>query len=128
MSPNERAALAKAIELADDEPLREDGAPAALRFERVWVKILGMLQQNWAGILTTPDGETKIYFFDDHGGIFDSVVVRDHASAERALIRNCFERFGHKHAEFLSCPGPSFYWNSHPGGMIYSSGKYWIPE
>jgi integrase len=54
------------------------------------------------------------------------------SNAERKALEhnNVSKRvwFGHKHAEFLCCPGPSFHWDSHPGGKIYSSGKYWIPE
>lgn len=96
-------------------------------FDRVWVKIIGMLQQNWAGIHEEHD-KSVIYFFDDHGGIFDRIDVKTTRSAEQALLRNGFELFQSHHAEFLTRPGPRFRWSRHPNGNIYSSGRYWIPE
>lgn len=100
---------------------------AQINFDHVWVKIIGMLQQNWAGIHASPD-KAVIYFFDDHAGIFDRIEVKTKQSAEQALVRNGFELFQSRHAEFLSKPGPRFHLSQHPNGNIYSSGRYWIPE
>lgn len=122
-----RAALRSTPKLSPNAQGQKNDMLVPVGFDQVWVKIIGMLQQNWAGIHDAPD-KAVIYFFDDHGGIFDQIEVKTALSAEQALLRNGFELFQPRHAEFLTQPGPSFSWSRHPNGNIYSSGRYWIPE
>ena len=51
-----------------------------------WVKIVEMLQQNWALIDDLPDGQVRVYFISDASGVFDemrSAARRDETAAYR---------------------------------------------
>ena len=100
-----------------------------IRSEIFWVKIIAMLQQNWASIEVMPDGCYCVYFFDDHGAVFDKLNYPDKTRAVNALRRNGFDQYTDEHhGSFLSRPGPSFHWGSHSNGPIYSSGRFWIGD
>ena len=122
----DRAAVAPVLAEGDARPW----PPSAdfPQFSAVWIKILGMLQQVWAGIQADPNGCARVCFFDDHGEIFDCLDFQCINAAEAGLRRNGFKRFDSKHAEFISLPGPVYRWNRSGGNRIYSSGRYWIPD
>ncbi len=108
-----------------------------------WVKVLGMLQHNWAVISENDSGTSTVYFFHDGGttknltgydyravrgmiAIVDSLEFPDRRSAVQQLSENRFSRL-------VDHPGP---WEgkepkgkifdareSEPG--IYSTKGYW---
>lgn len=99
-----------------------------IRSRDFWVKVVEMLQQNWA--LIDEDTDSKgctVYFVGDLGGVFDRMRFNDGAEARAALTRNGFDRFaGDCHLEsFLAPPEPPFFKGYHPSGEIYSSGQFW---
>lgn len=105
------------------------GTPFEVKSGRFWVKVIGMLEQNWASIESDENGDVAIIFFDDNGKIFDAILSSDAAAAKAALRRNGFAPFEEgDFGKFLSPPGPRFEWGSHPNGRIYSSGRYWLGE
>ena len=56
-----------------------------------YVKIVGMLQQNWAIIKL---GEkTQIIFVNDPGDVFDIIEVKDQETAHDKLMLNGFRKF-----------------------------------
>lgn len=91
-----------------------------------WVKVIEMLQQNWALIDTTENG-CILFFVHDLSGVFDRIEFDSVREAELALRRNGFRRFSEdkRFAEFLAVPEPPFFEDEHPNGPIYSSGQYW---
>ncbi len=109
-----------------------------------WVKVLGMLQHNWALIEEDSNGVTTIYFFHDGGmtlgssgyrlseirsrcAVVDSLTFPNREDALQALDRNSFLRLNES-------PGP--WMNEYPKGHfydarateegIYSRSGYWI--
>ena len=99
-----------------------------IRSKKFWVKIIGMLQQNWASIEDIVDGDCCVYFFDDHGAVFDKLSYPDKARAMNALRRNEFQPYSDEHhGSFLLQPGPVFRWGDHLN-PIYSSGRFWIGD
>jgi hypothetical protein len=100
-----------------------------------WVKIVGMLQQNWALVHSESENVT-IYFIHDHVGlyahddgseIFDALDYATQADAEAALVKNGFKQFedGTSFPPNLAPPKAPFFLGAHPNGKIYSSGQYW---
>ena len=108
-----------------------------------WVKVLGMLSQNWALIDSMPDGTACAYFFQDGAdsalrgkyrlsqlrnriGFIDSIHFPSIERARFALRFNGFDRL-------VDNPGPwveerpegVVYDARTPEGAIYSSGRYW---
>jgi hypothetical protein len=69
-----------------------DGAEVAIRSCDYWIKVVGMLQQNWALIDDEREACT-VYFLDDVGGVFDRISFASVAEAESGLDRNRFTRF-----------------------------------
>jgi hypothetical protein len=100
----------------------------AIRSSDFWVKIVEMLQQNWAVIEPYEDG-IRIYFINDVGGVFDEIPFSSEQVASDALARNGFRRFlDHPDLQsFLRPPSPPFRRTAHPNGPIYSSGRFWRP-
>ena len=92
-----------------------------------WVKVVGMLQQNWALVDPAASGTADVYFVDDGGGVFDQIAFPNADSAFAALARNGFARLiEDTHLQsFLSPPAGPYQERSHPSGRIYSSGRYW---
>jgi len=92
----------------------------------LWVKIVEMLQQNWASVELTDSGPL-VHFISDASEVFDEIPFADIPSAKAALTRNGFKRFSDSPQlqEFLSPPKPPFKRGRHPNGRIYSSGRYW---
>ncbi len=93
-----------------------------------WVKVVEMLQQNWALIEEKPDGGVCVYFIGDTSGVFDELSFPSADDAIAALRRNGFKHFAddEKLQSFLRPPEPPFHRQPHPNGPIYSSGRYWV--
>jgi len=95
--------------------------PMEIRSRDFWVKVVEMLQQNWA--LIDEDADAKgctVYFIDDLGRVFDRMRFGDLAQAQEGLDRNGFDRFADE--EFLAPPEPPFVDRPRP---IYSTGEFW---
>lgn len=93
-----------------------------------WVKVVDMLQQNWALVDDIPERkEATAYFIHDQSGVFDRLPFRDRGQAERALERNGFRRYltDAQLQSFLRPPEPPFTEGVHSNGKIYSSGRFW---
>lgn len=92
----------------------------------LWVKVIEMLQQNWASIEPAEEN-VEIFFITDTSQIFDRLTFDSVADAEAALARNGFRRFADAPdlQRFLRAPGPPFTEGTHPNGPIYSSGRFW---
>jgi hypothetical protein len=98
-----------------------------IRGDDLWVKVVEMLQQNWATIEPEPSGGVHVYFVSDTGGIFDKMSFGSKAEAVAGLTRNGFRRFADAPdlQSFLRPPQTPFSLGRHPNGPIYSSGRYW---
>jgi hypothetical protein len=102
-------------------------APLSIRGDDLWVKVVEMLQQNWAAIESSESKGARVYFISDTGGVFDEMAFGSEAEAIAGLTRNGFRRFADAPdlQSFLHAPEPPFPPGSHPNGPIYSSGRYW---
>ena len=95
--------------------------------KKVWVKVIGMLQQNWAFVEKRPKN-FMIHFFDDHKEIFDQLEFETIDIASAGLIKNGFEPV-FIHEGFIQTLNDDanfkiasdFDWRK-----TYSSGKYWV--
>ncbi len=91
-----------------------------------WVKVVGMLQQNWALIECDDAGAWRIYVLTDTSGVFDELSFDDHDGARDALFRNGFRRLKDDPSlGFLQPPAAPFARHPHPNGPIYSPGRFW---
>lgn len=98
----------------------------------LWYKVTGMLAQNWAMVAAHPandrgTSQVRIYFFNDHGRVFDTLDYSDTAHAERAMEFNDFTRL-ENNPEFEEIAGlPSFPLtrSALDARPVYSSGEYW---
>ena len=91
-----------------------------------WIKVVDMLQHNWA--LIEPEGsKVTIYFLHDLGGVFDELTYSSLREAQAALRLNGFRRYDEdpRFAKMCARPEPPFRRAQHPNGPIYSSGRYW---
>lgn len=95
--------------------------------QRLWVKVLGMLQQNWCVIEDGQAGAVELVFFDDHGDVFDHLPAANLHAAQAALQANGFS-WMREYSSFYqasgvpSLPLPRAREQSRP---VYSSGEYW---
>ena len=95
--------------------------------EKVWVKVLGMLQQNWAFVEKRPE-IFMIHFFDDHKEIFDQLEFKTNDLAVAGLIKNGFEPSS-IHEGFIQTLNYDANFKiayDFDRRKTYSSGKYWI--
>lgn len=99
----------------------------AIRSADFWVKVVEMLQQNWALIDIEVGGSAHVFFISDRSGVFDEMVLPSAEAAERALDTNGFQRFAAsaEMQSFLRPPPAPFRRAGHPNGLIYSSGRFW---
>lgn len=106
--------------------MRINREEVAIESRDYWVKVVEMLQQNWALIDGRQSG-ARVWFVDDGSGVFDSIDFASIRDAEVALSRNGFQRFADdpELQEFLAAPPPPFHQSAHPNGPIYSSGRFW---
>lgn len=111
------------------EPIRNRFEPVALEIPKlpVWFKVTGMLQQNWAVIYAPEQQQSTIYFFDDHGCVFDLLESTDTVTAARGLRLNGFMPLSEQ-PEFRDIAGePRFpLTKGRSTRPVYSSGEYWI--
>lgn len=91
-----------------------------------WVKVVEMLQQNWALIEDETPG-VRVYFISDTSGVFDEIAFPSASSAKEALGKNGFRRLADSAdlQSFLRPPSAPFRRSAHPNGPIYSSGRFW---
>lgn len=91
-----------------------------------WIKLVGMLQQNWA-VVVEQDQTSLVVFYNDLCAVFDEISFPSTSEAEAALRRNGFSKYRENpgHQEFIALPEGDFVEGSHPSGQIYSSGQYW---
>jgi uncharacterized protein (DUF1810 family) len=96
--------------------------------KRLWVKVVGMLCQNWCLLQPTPNGNVDLVFFDDRGDVFDWRSADDFESAQVSARENGF---------MWMWESPSFYSVAGMPDMpmakgrqrdrpVYSSGEYWV--
>jgi hypothetical protein len=101
--------------------------PLAIKSDDFWVKVVEMLQQNWALIVPNAAGGVRAYFISDASNVFDEIVFSSPEDAAHALQRNGFRRYADAvdlHS-FLRPPSAPFHRGAHPNGPIYSSGRFW---
>ena len=67
--------------------------PVAIQSADFWVKVVVMLQQNWALIEAEEKGDVRVYFVTDASGVFDEIAFSSASAAREALGRNGFKRF-----------------------------------
>ena len=92
-----------------------------------WVKVLGMLVQNYALVDATVDG-AHVWFIGEGGDIFDEMRFASVEAAEVGLRYNGFWLYGEEpnDHEYLPIPAEPFVRGRlREGGGVYSSGKYW---
>jgi hypothetical protein len=91
-----------------------------------WVKVVDMLQQNWA-VIKPEVGAVRVYFISDASGVFDEIAFPSAEQAADALRRNGFRRYADTLdlQSFLRPPSAPFHRRPHPNGAIYSSGRFW---
>ena len=95
--------------------------------QRLWVKVLGMLQQNWCFIEDGPAGAVELVFFDDHGDVFDHLPVANLLVAQAELQANGFS-WMREYSSFYQASGvPTlpFPGDREQSRPVYSSGEYW---
>src|SRR5687767_6318765 len=92
-----------------------------IRADDFWVKVVEMLQQNWAAIEPDGSGGVSVYFVSDTGGVFDKMAFGSEEEAIAGLTRNGFRRFAESPdlQSFLRAPRPPFAAGQHPNGPIY---------
>lgn len=95
-----------------------------------WVKVVGMLEQNWA-LIETGDAAcpgVRVFFIGDTSGVFDEISFGSADDAMHALHNNGFSRYADdsRLQSFIVPPKPTFWRSRHPSGAIYSSGRYWV--
>ena len=116
---------------------------------RLWVKVLGMLQHNWAVYVSRSeleqhdaslawliDAELRstlvesgqaghALFFDDHGALFDLLAFDSMSTASEALRFNGFDAVAER-PSFLHASGwPRLPIRKGQSRSVYSSGEYW---
>jgi hypothetical protein len=101
--------------------------PIAIQNTDFWVKIVEMLQQNWAVIEAEDAEAVRVYFISDTSGVFDEMAFPSADAARESLDRNGFRRFAENSdlQSFLRPPSAPFRRTIHPNGPIYSSGRFW---
>ena len=105
------------------EELREEAQIS----QRLWVKVLGMLQQNWCVIEDGTAGAVELVFFDDHGDVFDHLPAANLDAAQAALQANGFS-WMREYSSFYQASGvPTLpvSGDREQSRPVYSSGEYW---
>lgn len=93
-----------------------------------WVKVIEMLQQNWALVDFEKSKRAHVFFINDLSCVFDEMTFPSVAEANTALKQNGFRRYSEdsEMQSFLTPPPAPFHIGSHPNGKIYSSGRFWV--
>lgn len=95
--------------------------------QRLWVKVLGMLEQNWCVIDDGPGGAVELVFFDDHGKVFDHLPAPNLNEAQAALQANGFS-WMREYSSFYQASGvPTLpvSGDREQSRPVYSSDEYW---
>jgi hypothetical protein len=66
--------------------------PVTIQSTDYWIKVVEMLQQNWALIEAVKPEGVCVYFISDTSGVFDQMSFADEIAAREALVRNGFKR------------------------------------
>lgn len=99
-----------------------------LRTDDFWIKVVDMLQHNWAVIRPTRGGQIEIIFFHDGSIVFDKISGSSYRQAEADLRRNGFLPYDDPELhfrDFIAKPRAPFLMGSAAKRPIYSSGEYW---
>ena|ERR1700720_4950495 len=101
--------------------------PVTIQSTDYWIKVVEMLQQNWALIEAAKPEGVCVYFISDTSGVFDQMSFADEIAAREALVRNGFKRCADdlRLQSFLRPPPTPFHRSADPNGPIYSSGRFW---
>lgn len=91
-----------------------------------WIKVVEMLQHNWA-LIEEDESNCTVYFVSDTSIVFDRLSFNSTSDAKIALRRNSFSLYKEETdlQDHISSPEPPFYEVNHPNGPIYSSGRFW---
>lgn len=92
-----------------------------------WVKVVGMLEHNWALPVLCPGG-INILFVGDTSGVFDQMQFEEINAARQALDHNGFKEYASDLSlqKFILPPTLPLHEDWHDNGPIYSSGQYWF--
>lgn len=105
--------------------LREINQHLEARSDIPWmVKVVGMLQQNWAVALPC-DAGVLVLFVHDRSGIFDQISFQGMQEALDALRKNGFSDHDPSDEPIITPPRLPLSNARHPNGPIYSSGAFW---
>ena len=76
------------------------------------------------------NGGVKVCFYGDTRGVFDEINFESRQQAVIALKRNGFAKYQEdEYAKgFIALPRGEFHAATHPNGLIYSSGRFWVSE
>lgn len=110
--------------MCDQERLQ--GQIVTFESTELWLKVVGMLQHNWALVESREIG-VEVAFFDDLNQVFDRLAFNSRDDAEAALERNGFGRYkdDEQAQEFIAKPTSPFRVSQAMIRPIYSSGEYW---
>ena len=101
--------------------------PVSINSRDFWVKVVEILQQNWALIEAEANEPVRVHLISDASCVIDALTFHAVNEAEAALQRNGFQQFSATpdlHA-FLRPPSAPFHRSRHPNGPIYLSGRFW---
>ena len=90
-----------------------------------WIKIVEILQQNWALVDKNSDPNIcTVYFIHDEFGVFDEMEFSFVEEACQGLKISGFKRFSDvdRIKKYITPPKPPFHKAKHPNCPIYSSG------
>jgi hypothetical protein len=106
----------------------KDVAVVDIESRDYWVKVVGMLEQNWALVDDLEAGGALVLFVSDVSIVFDRLSYPSRQDAEDGLRLNGFGRYAEdaRLREFVVPPWPPFREGSHPNGPVYSSGRFWL--
>jgi len=99
---------------------------ARLEDQPLWIKVVAMLQHNWA-VIDAFAGRATVRFIDDAGFLFDELTFESEGAARIALRRNGFAEFSsdREAQEFISPPRQPYRAEALRKRPIYSSGQFW---
>ena len=90
-----------------------------------WIKVVGMLQQNWA-VVVPEHGRAEIVFFNDDSRVFDEMSFQSKEDAENGLRRNGFRKYSEEAVDFIPRPDGAVVRTIPLSQGVYSSGEYWV--
>jgi ADP-ribosyl-[dinitrogen reductase] hydrolase len=94
-----------------------------------WIKVVGFMVHTWAVPVIDPiTQQTRVWFFDDRGVVFDCMTFNQARLSKSGLERNGFKQFDRDADRWVESPmawmeSIEFTWQP---SWIYSSGQYWV--